>query len=72
MAWQCAECSRFWGHRHKRCPLCELRVALRMVLRRCIGDVAARVHILGFIGTAQTVLALPRGQSMCTSLYRGQ
>ena len=43
-----------------------------MALRRCIGDVAARVHILGFIGTAQTVLALPKGQSMCTSLYEGQ
>ena len=68
MAWQCAGCSRFWGYRHKRCPLCNIRMAMRMLLRRNVGDVAARMHILGFVGTAQTVLPLPKGLTMCTSI----
>ena len=69
MAWQCFECARFWGFAHKRCPLCELRAALRMCLRRKIADVSARMIILQFTGSRQTVLPLPTGQSMCTSLH---
>ena len=69
MAWQCLECFRFWGFAHKRCRLCELRAALRMCLRRKIDDVSARMIILQFAGSRQTVLPLPTGQSMSTSLH---
>ena len=65
MAWQCLDCARFWGSSHRCCPLCTLRLAMRMALRRRIADVAARMTILQFVGSRSTVQPLPSGTSLC-------
>ena len=50
MAWQCLECTRFWGHCHKHCILCRLRLALRMSLRQKVAVATVRALILQFAG----------------------
>ena len=64
MAWRCDGCTRYWGYCHKGCPLCKLRLAVRMILRRRIPDAVARELILDFVGSKETVAPLPR-RSLC-------
>ena len=64
MAWRCVHCDHFWGRRHKSCPLCALRWAVRLMLRRAIADVETRKVILAFLGSKATVRS-PRGRFLC-------
>ena len=59
MAWRCDCCTRYWGYCHKGCPLCKLRLAVRIFLRRMIPDTVVRELILHFIGSKATVKKLP-------------
>ena len=70
MAWQCLECTRFWGHCHKHCILCRLRLALRMSLRQKVAVATVRALILQFAGSWATVQPLLKGRSMC-SCFKG-
>ena len=72
MAWQCRDCTRYWGFCHKHCPLCRLRLAARMGLRRSIAVFAARTLILEFIGSHASVQPLPKGRSMCVRFKDGR
>jgi hypothetical protein len=64
MAWRCDGCTRYWGHCRKVCPLCRLRVAVRIVFRRRIPDAVVRKSILQFAGSYATCVPLPR-RSLC-------
>ena len=64
MAWRCDGCTRCWGYCRKGCPLCKLRLAVRMILRRRIREAVARELILDFVGSKASVAPLPR-RSLC-------
>jgi hypothetical protein len=66
MAWRCDGCTRYWGHCRKVCPLCRLRVAVRIVFRRRIPDAVVRKSILQFAGSYATcVPLLPWSRCVC-------
>ena len=65
MAWRCDCCTRYWGYCHKGCPLCKLRLAVRIFLRRMIPDTVVRELILHFVGSKATVKKLPLA-SLCS------
>ena len=65
MAWRCDVCTRYWGYCHNGCPLCKLRLAVRMMLLRKIPDAVARKLILNFVGSNATVMKLPL-TSLCS------
>ena len=70
MAWQCQECTRYWGRRHNEgCLLCNCR---RMQLRGCslcllrlLADIEPRMTIIAFTGNTRPVIPLPKHHSLC-------
>ena len=64
MAWHCQECLRYWGRRHRRCPLCQVRMTTRMALHQRFSDMAICRRVLDYMGSRPRVLPL-RKCSQC-------
>ena len=67
MGWQCQECTRYWGRRHKEaCPLCKCRQeGCPLCLLRLLVPIGPRRTILAFTGNTRPVIPLPKHRSLC-------